>query len=222
MQRPRLILVRVVPGQFAIRLLQYTWGGIPFLAKEWTHMPFIPFHDLCPELAKRETRTITVPPGSPIRVPPGAYEFVALFCDEAGCDCRRATFNVLSSALRDTVAVIAWGWEDTRFYAEWLGMSDPEMAREMKGPVLNLCSPQTRYSETVLGLAQEYLLTDPAYVERVKRHYALFREQLDRPGGGSPRRTASRPDAARCPRETSRERRARRREARQRWGRSHG
>lgn len=61
-------------------------------------MPFIPFHEFCPEVAKRQTRTITVMPGPAGDVPPAGYEFV--FCDEPGCDCPGVMFYVMSSAWR--------------------------------------------------------------------------------------------------------------------------
>lgn len=142
-------------------------------------MPYAPFHELCPEVAERETRTITILPGSNVRLPAAAYQFIEMYCDEPGCDCRRLFFNVMSSATMDVVAVIAWGWESLGFYRRWLGMNDPEMIKDLKGPILNLCSPQTVHSGAVLQLAQRLLLTDAAYVERIKRHYAMFREKID-------------------------------------------
>jgi hypothetical protein len=53
-------------------------------------MPFQLFHDLFPEMAERETRSVIVPPGSPPSgLPPGQYAFLEMFCNEKGCDCRR-------------------------------------------------------------------------------------------------------------------------------------
>ena len=142
-------------------------------------MPFVPFHEFCPEVARRETRTITVPPGSDCDVPPTDYGFVEMFCDEPGCDCRRVMFYVTSLARRDVEAVIAWGWENVAFYEKWFGsMSDRRLAREMQGPCLNFGSPETENSPAILRLAQHVLLNDPAYVARIRRHYALFRQQV--------------------------------------------
>jgi hypothetical protein len=146
-------------------------------------MSFVPFHELCLEVAKLETRGITVLPMWRWRVPPADYQFLEMFCDERGCDCRRVMFSVMSSATRNLVAVIAWGWEDAEFYAQWFGMNDPEVVKELKGPILNLASPQAPFAEGMLTLAEEVLLADPAYVELIKRHYALFREQIDQAKG---------------------------------------
>jgi hypothetical protein len=87
-------------------------------------------------------------------------------------------------------AVIAWGWEDQAFYKRWLGDPDPSMAREMQGPILNLASPQSEHAEVLLELARRVLLVDPAYVARIKRHYALFRSEVD--GRGKKNRKGAR------------------------------
>ncbi len=141
-------------------------------------MPFALFHDLCPTVAEQETRTITllVPKAG---IPPGGYAFVEMFCDEKNCDCRRVFFTVISSVRQNVEAVIAWGWEDETFYKRWLGMNDSEMAIEMRGPCLNLGSPQSKIAPALLELARTHLLADPEYVDRIKRHYALFRAKVD-------------------------------------------
>src|SRR3954471_9420585 len=141
-------------------------------------MPFVLFHEFFPEVAKQETRSITVQPGSNLGVPPGEYGFMEMFCDEAGCDCRRVMFYVLSPPRTDVEAVVAWGWENRDFYARWFGIDDPAMVTELQGPSLNLGSPQARHAGALLRIVKEILLADPAYVERVKRHYTLFREQI--------------------------------------------
>lgn len=148
-------------------------------------MPFTPFNELFPELGRQETRSITVPPGADLGVPPAHYEFVEMYCDEPACDCRRVMLMVLSSASRRIEAVIAWGWESLDFYEKWLHFDDPATVRDLQGPVLNFGSPRTENSEALLALAQRLLLSDPAYVERIQRHYALFRERIGA-GGGRP------------------------------------
>jgi hypothetical protein len=145
-------------------------------------MPFVAFHELCPDVARRETRTVSVLPAAKLGVPAGDYQFIEMYCDERGCDCRRVFFTVLSSTQQQVQAVIAWGWEDRAFYTRWLGINDPHMAREMQGPILNLGSPQSENAEALLELARQVLLVDPVYVERIKRHYALFRSKI--PGRG--------------------------------------
>lgn len=88
-----------------------------------------------------------------------------MFCDEPGCDCRRAFFSVVSSLQNEIKAVIAWGWEEREFYAKWMGDNDPHVINELKGPALNLASPQSNLAPALLDLFREVLLQDPSYVE---------------------------------------------------------
>jgi hypothetical protein len=141
-------------------------------------MPFVPFHDMFPELAERETRTLTIFEGHAL--PAGEYGLIEMYCDEPGCDCRRVFFSVLSVEATEIVAYIAYGWESEPFYARWLGFHDPDMIKELKGPVLNLGSPQSKLAPAVLQIMKEVVLRDERYVERLKTHYAMFREVIDR------------------------------------------
>lgn len=155
-------------------------------------MPYQLFHELFPETAERETRTVTVLRNSASGLPPGEYGFLEMFCNEVDCDCRRAFFFVVSSMRGEVEAVIAWGWETPDFYAKWLTEPDPHTIAEMMGPILNFGSPQTELAPAILGLFRDVLLRDEAYIERVKRHYKMFRKKID---GGSPGK--SRPRRAR-------------------------
>jgi len=142
-------------------------------------MPFVLFHDYFPEIANRETRTITVFDSSPFGIPAGDYGFLEMFCDEPGCDCRRVFFGVMSCERNSPDAVITYGWESLDFYAEWVHDDDPHMIATLKGPSLNLMSPQSKHAPALLDLLRNVLLRDNAYVERVKRHYKMFREKID-------------------------------------------
>lgn len=69
------------------------------------------------------------------------------------------------------MAVIAYGWEDSAFYARWYRQNDPVIIHEMQGPILNLSSNQSELAPALLDLVRNTLLEDPAYIERLKRHY---------------------------------------------------
>ena len=142
-------------------------------------MPYSLFHSRFPEVAEHETRTITVIDPSHFNVPPAHYSFLEMFCDEPGCDCRRAFFSVVSSVQNDIKAVIAWGWENQDFYVKWMGDNDSDVINDLMGPVLNLASPQSNIAPALLKLFQGVLLKDNVYIERVKRHYVMFRETVD-------------------------------------------
>ena len=95
-------------------------------------MPMTPFMERFPELAVRETRSVTVTGRQDL--PDGEYGFVELYCDEPGCDCRRVMIDVLrpETGWRKIWATINYGWESLDFYRKWGGGgSDPG---EMQGP----------------------------------------------------------------------------------------
>ena len=102
-----------------------------------------------------------------------------MYCDEPGCDCRRVFFYVLSSRSKSPEAVVAYGWEPPEFYAKWARADDPEVAGELKGPILNPGSPQSEHAPQILRLIEEVVLQDPAYVRRLREHYDLFRRHVD-------------------------------------------
>ena len=49
----------------------------------------------------------------------------------------------------------------------------------MKGPALALLSKQSALAPALLELAKGMLLPSPEYVERIKRHYTLFRGKIE-------------------------------------------
>jgi len=125
-----------------------------------------------PEVASHETRVVTLTQPNPL-LPPDGYAFVEVYCDEKGCDCRRALFWVMAESQEEKpIATISFGF-------------DPEA--EMAGPFLDPFGPQSEFSEALLGLFVSAVLTDPAYVQRLYRHYTLMREKVDgRPYRGRP------------------------------------
>ena len=60
-----------------------------------------------------------------------------------------------------------------------MGDGDPSWARELKGPILNPSSPQSPIAPAVLTLFRKALLSDRAFMNRVKKHYRMFRAELD-------------------------------------------
>jgi len=143
-------------------------------------MPYACFHEYFPEIAERETRSITIPKRLSSGLPAGEYGFLEMYCDERGCDCRRVFFYVISPPKKEPLAVVAYGWESPEFYARWIGNDDPETIEELQGPILNMCSPQSSLAPAVLELVRDVLLQDELYVERLKTHYRMFRDKVAR------------------------------------------
>jgi hypothetical protein len=128
-----------------------------------------PFHNRFPEIAEKETRCIIIPHGK--KLPAGEYFLAESYCNDSNCDCRRVFINIIHN--RSIVATIGYGWEDLSFYEKWLG--EKNLAVDMKGPILELGGQQTEHSSELLRLFKEAILNDEMYIERLKRHYDMFK-----------------------------------------------
>ena len=141
-------------------------------------MPMVPFMTRFPELGARETRNLIV--SNEPRLPDGEYGFVELYCNEPRCDCRRVAISVMRPETGGTKiwASISDGWESLEYYQKW-GWSggDPE---EVTGPYLDPLNAQTEYAPVLLHLFRS-LIESPEYVDRLKRHYRMFRDSVDQP-----------------------------------------
>jgi hypothetical protein len=134
-------------------------------------MAMVPFYTRFPDLAWKEMWSVSVRGLPPL--PDGDYGFLELYCDERDCDCRRVIIQILSSSTGSSVwATINYGWETLAFYEHWLG--DKLLAQECQGPELDPLNAQSQYSAVLLELFKS-VLQDTAYVERLQRHYALFK-----------------------------------------------
>jgi hypothetical protein len=142
-------------------------------------MPYTDFHSAFPDVAEAETRSITLTHHS-FGLPPDQYAFLEMYCDEPGCDCRRVFFSVISLHSNDVLAVITYGWESRDYYVRWLGRDIPDIIADLTGSALNLASPQSALAPALLELFRKLLLPDAAYIDRIKRHYAMFREKIER------------------------------------------
>ena len=131
----------------------------------------VPFYSKFPDLAVKETRTVRT--FGDADIPDGEYGFIEHYCDEPGCDCRRVLINVMTPDTGQMIwATMTFGWESGKSYQ--CRLSNTEDGGMTKGPSLDPLNPQTKYAPALLRLFA-LVLTDPAYVERLKRHYQLFK-----------------------------------------------
>jgi len=144
-------------------------------------MPYEPFSNRFPEIALKETRTI-IALNDP-DLPEDEYGLLEAYCNEPDCDCRRVFFNVYAQRREEIVAVIAYGWESKEFYADWFGDDDPRVLLDMQGPALNTMSRQSELAPALLEKV-ELVLRDRKYVDRLKRHYKMFKATVDDAGQG--------------------------------------
>ena len=160
--------------------------------KPLAHMA--PFFSRFPELAARETRCITLlEPHAGL--PAGEYGFLELYCNEPTCDCRRVLVQVRRADLPDQVlATINYGWESQDFYARWLH-GDREGAREIASASLDPLNAQSKASPVLLELFRHIILEDRAYIDRLRRHYRMFKRAQR---GAAPRPTGEAPGGEAC------------------------
>lgn len=147
----------------------------------------IPFGRRFPGLAERETRTVTLlSDRNEWNLPKGEYAFIESYCGDRECDCRRVFINVAyldksptaKEKLR-TLATIGYGWDTLDYYSKWFGRgkhtSDKEIVRELKGPILELGGVYSEHSENVLKFFKDVMLNDAKFIQRLKKHYKLFK-----------------------------------------------
>lgn len=138
-------------------------------------MPYVSLYEICPELARKETRVITILDNdNDYLAPKGDYIFLELYCDE--CDCRRVFLQVFDN--NRIVCSIAFGWEQKSFYRKaFKGFSEKDIT-EIKGPFLDNFQPQSEISNQVFKMFMKLLYTDKDYLDRLPRHYKEFKKSL--------------------------------------------
>jgi len=125
------------------------------------------FLDLMPEIAKTETRGIDIPAGAD--VPEGRYGLIEWFCVDPSCDCKRVSIEVAQWATADTVAVIDHTFDG--------GEVDPVAGRTFLDRRFQRLATAPQFLRNVGTM----LYADPAYAQRVERHYCMVRAALADP-----------------------------------------
>jgi hypothetical protein len=131
-------------------------------ASSVTEYGLTPFVRLFPSQGVAESRVMTLH-GHPV-VPDDEYALMEWYCDDPKCDCRRVMLRVFGRWQEATVASISFGFD-----------RDHELA----GPFLDPLNPQSEYAAALLELV-EGVLEDPAYVRRLKAHYAQVKSRVKR------------------------------------------
>jgi len=139
-----------------------------------------PFHVHCPKVGFSEYRSMRLRDDE--ELPDGEYGFLELYCTDPKCDCRRVIFWVMDPRQSPKpLATFGYGWESPEFYVKWYhGDSSGE---RMAGLSVEPLGSQSKLTDALFRACEEHLLADPLYVERLKRHYALFKEAIRAKGG---------------------------------------
>jgi hypothetical protein len=141
--------------------------------KDFNDIGMRPFFQICPETARRDTRSVHVNGMPP--VPDDEYGFLDFYCQDLNCDCRRSVIQVLSRK-NGIVATFNYGWESADFYTRWM-RGNAEEAEEMAGLTLEPFGEQSPFSAYLLALF-ESMLEDPEYASRFPRHYLEFKNAI--------------------------------------------
>src|SRR3972149_1712885 len=145
-------------------------------------MPMVPFFTKLPDIAAVETRELIIVNNK--NIPTGAYGLIESYCDELNCDCRRVFINVVSvDSPSEILATITYGWETPKFYKKWMIMASPELLEMMTHPHLEIGHRQSKYANDFLDMFKA-VIKDESYVERLARHYFLFKEVVNRENTG--------------------------------------
>jgi hypothetical protein len=111
-------------------------------------------------------------------VPLGKYTFWENYCNDAACDCRKDIVNVVSGPPdRPKIwATIHFGWENPSFYFSNFS-DDFDLARVMSGSYLEPLGEQTPWAYKFLEIWKR-IVTDDEYVDRLRKHYYMFKEKI--------------------------------------------
>jgi hypothetical protein len=111
-------------------------------------------------------------------LPAGDYGFLEHYCNDPQCDCRRVLLRVTSAEPPHTVlATINYGWEKSEFYTRRMH-GDKQAGQDITAASLDPLHSQSKYAGYLLTFFQQEMITDPAYVARLARHYKLFKHDV--------------------------------------------
>ena len=75
------------------------------------------------------------------------------------------------------LATIGFGWEAPAFYQQW-SPGDPD-AMDLAGARLEPFQPQGSKAEMILDMTKKVILSPPANVRKIQRHYAAVRKVVE-------------------------------------------
>lgn len=133
---------------------------------------FESFHSKCPKIASAETKVIINLNDNSF--PKGEYIILENYCNDKDCDCRKVMINIVKED--EIFATIGYGWEKVEYYQEWV--RDKKLGIEMKGPSFEVAGKQSEYAKNILIFLKSYILKDPIYIKRLKKHYKLFKDKI--------------------------------------------
>lgn len=136
----------------------------------------IGYFELFPEKCETELRTAQFLDETDV-IPRGTYLFTEYYCQDLTCNCQRVLIKVLRAddpkVKPSEVATISFTWSEEHDET-WEATVD-----EFDNPFLDPFHFQASYAESFLEFWHDMYRHDPAYADRIERHYAEVR---NRPG----------------------------------------
>lgn len=140
-------------------------------------MEFAPFFRRHDDIARYETRAVTLLENNEWELPAGEYGFVDSYCNDNDCDCRKVMIAVVGGNGSRIEATIGYGWESAAFYTTWFD-GDEKLAKAMAGSHLEIGAQQSSNAQTWLTFWNNLMLKDEEYLARIRRHYRLFKKPI--------------------------------------------
>ncbi len=131
-------------------------------------MTMMGFHELFPEEAERECRTVR--PMNHESLPEHSFIFAEAYCFAPNCDCRRVMVNVIDADTGEHVATLNYGFDPP----------EPPFDDDDQLFLDNL-NPQSPLSQSFLEMFEEMVGSDTAYRDRLVRHYEMWKSVIDDP-----------------------------------------
>jgi hypothetical protein len=128
----------------------------------------MPFDTIFPDIAENEVRVIHAFDHD--ELPHGDYLFREFYCNEPACDCRRVLLQVYWVEGKRVAATINYAFEPSKPPFD----DEPQVS-------LDPLNPQSDVSEVLFDMFEEMIATDRAYLDRLVRHYEMWKRVVDDP-----------------------------------------
>ncbi len=127
-----------------------------------------------PELAEKETRILTILQEHD-NLSEWDYVIQEMYCTDPKCDCQKVSFNIIWP--NKEIYYLDYWFEKVEYYIKWW-IWDKELAKEMSWLSVNTFSWDIEDNRKMFE-SMKRVLEDKKYVDRLKKHYQLMKEEVE-------------------------------------------
>lgn len=127
-----------------------------------------------PELAEKETKLFIIT-WDDREIPKWNYIIYEMYCTNPKCDCRKVSFNIIWP--NKEIYYLDYWFEKPEYYMKWW-IWDKNLAQEMSWLSVNTFNWNIEDNKKMFENIK-YFLQDEKYVERLKKHYKLMKQEND-------------------------------------------